>query len=125
MVCGDMKAVIRAVLTDPEARGAGKVGTGPRAVTRAKPVLVVTQFARAMNAQTDGVYSGQPRANSGQTAFILPSAVQPLPARPRAQRERRHDLRRRNSRSHNTASALNRRSTSPTPIRMFGSIINP
>ncbi|HQW80409.1 MAG TPA: DUF1800 family protein [Pseudomonadota bacterium] len=47
-VRGDMKAVIRAVLTDPEARGAA-TGTAPRGKLR-EPLLRMTQLWRAFDA---------------------------------------------------------------------------
>ncbi|MBK6436909.1 MAG: DUF1800 domain-containing protein [Rhodanobacteraceae bacterium] len=47
-VRGDMKAVIRAILTDPEARGAA-TGTAPRGKLR-EPLLRMTQLWRAFDA---------------------------------------------------------------------------
>ncbi len=74
---GDMKAVIRAVLTDPEARGAAKWAPGYG--HQSEPVLAVTRLARAMNAQTDGVYFRATTGNSGQTVFISPSVFNYYP----------------------------------------------
>ena len=76
-VRGDMKAVIRAVLTDPEARGAAK--WAPAYGHQSEPVLAITRLARAMNAQTDGVYFRTTTANSGQTVFISPSVFNYYP----------------------------------------------
>lgn len=76
-VRGDMKAVIRAVLTDPEARGAVK--WDPAYGHQAEPVLAITRLARAMNAQTDGVYFRTTTGNSGQTVFLSPSVFNYYP----------------------------------------------
>ena len=76
-VRGDMKAVIRAVLTDPEARGAAK--WAPAYGHQSEPVLAITRLARAMNAQTDGVYFRTTTGNSGQTVFISPSVFNYYP----------------------------------------------
>ena len=76
-VRGDMKAVIRAVLTDPEARGAAK--WAPAYGHQSEPVLAITRLARAMNAQTDGVHFRTTTANSGQTVFISPSVFNYYP----------------------------------------------
>ena len=75
-VRGDMKAVIRAVLTDPEARGAAKWAYAYG--HQSEPVLAITP-ARAMNAQTDGVRFRTTTANSGQTVFISPSVFNYYP----------------------------------------------
>lgn len=76
-VRGDMKAVIRAVLTDPEARGAAK--WDPTYGHQAEPVLAITRLARAMNAQTDGVFFRTTTGNSGQTVFVSPSVFNYYP----------------------------------------------
>ena len=71
-VRGDMKAVIRAVLTDPEARGAVKLDPGYGKLR--EPVLFITGLARAINAQTDGVYFGGQSGALGQQLFY-PASV--------------------------------------------------
>ncbi|MBL8311421.1 MAG: DUF1800 domain-containing protein [Burkholderiales bacterium] len=76
-VRGDMKAVIRAVLTDPEARGPAK--WNPTFGHQAEPVLAITRLARAMNAQTDGVFFRTTTGNSGQTVFVSPSVFNYYP----------------------------------------------
>ena len=52
-VRGDMKAVITAILLDPEARG--DVKTDPNYGHLREPVLLMTHLLRAFNAVTDGV----------------------------------------------------------------------
>ncbi len=60
-VRGDLKAVVRAILLDPEARGAVKLDTGYGRLR--EPVQYIAGMARALNAQTDGVFfRGQPSA---------------------------------------------------------------
>lgn len=76
-VRGDMKAVLRAVLTDPEARGAAK--WDPAYGHQAEPVLAITRLARAMNAQSDGVFFRNTTGNSGQTVFLSPSVFNYYP----------------------------------------------
>ncbi len=76
-VRGDMKAVIRAVLTDIEARGATK--WTPNYGHQSEPVLAITRLARAMGAQTDGVFFRNTTANSGQTVFISPTVFNYYP----------------------------------------------
>ena len=71
-VRGDMKAVIRAILTDPEARGAVKLDPGYGKLR--EPVLFMTGLARAVNAQTDGVYFGSQSGGLGQQLFY-PASV--------------------------------------------------
>jgi uncharacterized protein (DUF1800 family) len=76
-VRGDMKAVIRAVLTDVEARGAAK--WAPVYGHQSEPVLALTRLARAMNATSDGVYFRGLTAAAGQTVFIAPSVFNYYP----------------------------------------------
>jgi hypothetical protein len=66
-VRGDMKAVITAVLKDPEARGAAKLDPGYGKLR--EPVLYVTGIARALDAASDGVYLSQQSAALGQNVF--------------------------------------------------------
>jgi uncharacterized protein (DUF1800 family) len=66
-VRGDMKAVIKAVLMDVEARGAAK--WAPNYGHQSEPVLMMTRLARAMNAQTDGVYFRTTTGGAGQSVF--------------------------------------------------------
>jgi uncharacterized protein (DUF1800 family) len=76
-VRGDMKAVIRAILTDVEARGAAK--WTPSYGHLSEPVLKLTRLARAMNATTDGIYFRGVTANSAQNVFYSPSVFNYYP----------------------------------------------
>jgi uncharacterized protein (DUF1800 family) len=70
-VRGDMKAVVRAILTDSEARGASK--TGDNAGKVKEPVLLMTSIARVIGMTTDG-YVFTTRDNGlGQAIFQAPS----------------------------------------------------
>ena len=74
---GDLRAVVRAILTDPEARGARKIDPGYGKLV--EPVLFMTSLARAANAKSDGVTF---RANSsalGQFVFYSPSVFNYYP----------------------------------------------
>ena len=66
-VRGDMKAVITAVLKDPEARGAAKLDPGYGKLR--EPVLYVTGIARALDAASDGLYLSQQSTALGQSVF--------------------------------------------------------
>lgn len=69
-VRGDMKAVIKAILFDPEARG--DVKTDPNYGHLREPVLYVTSVLRALNATSDGDLT--PQTNPmGQNLFYSPS----------------------------------------------------
>jgi uncharacterized protein (DUF1800 family) len=76
-VRGDMKAVVRAVLTDIEARGAAKREPGYGHLS--EPVLKLTRLARAMNASTDGAYFRVATAGSAQNVFYSPSVFNYYP----------------------------------------------
>ncbi|MEO7743591.1 MAG: DUF1800 family protein [Usitatibacter sp.] len=69
---GDLRAVVRAILLDPEARGARKVD--PAFGKLVEPVLYLTGVARALGARSDGVYFRQQGQNLGQFVFY-PSSV--------------------------------------------------
>jgi len=71
-VRGDMKAVIAAILSDPEARGPVKLDPGYGKLR--EPVLFMTGVARATNAKSDGVFFGQQSGVLGQSLFY-PSSV--------------------------------------------------
>jgi uncharacterized protein (DUF1800 family) len=66
-VRGDLKAVVNAILTDPEARGATK--PSPSYGKLREPVLFMAAAARALNTQSDGVYFGQQSGQLGQPLF--------------------------------------------------------
>ncbi len=76
-VRGDMKAVVKAILLDVEARGAAK--WTPNYGHQSEPVLAITRLARAMNATTDGVYFRNTPSGSGQTVFYAPSVFNYYP----------------------------------------------
>jgi len=76
-VRGDLKAVVRAVLLDPEARG--DVKTDPKYGKLREPVQLLTNLLRAFNATSDGVLGlrspgGDLTANLDQPLF-LPATV--------------------------------------------------
>ncbi len=66
-VRGNLKAVITAILTDPEARG--DVKTDPSYGKLREPVLFLTAAARALGATSDGVFFTQQAKNVGQNVF--------------------------------------------------------
>jgi uncharacterized protein (DUF1800 family) len=76
-VRGNMKAVVRAALTDAEARGAAKLDPGYGKLR--EPALYVAGAARAVNAKTDGVYFGPAAATLGQNVFYSPSVFNYYP----------------------------------------------
>ena len=74
---GDLRAVIRAILTDPEARGARKID--PAYGKLVEPALFMTSMARAFGASSDGVYlRGQSNA-LGQFVFYSPTVFNYYP----------------------------------------------
>lgn len=76
-VRGDMKAVVRAILLDPEARGDVKTDT-----TYGKlrdPILYVTGVLRALGGTSDGVYANQQGSSLGQAVFQAPSVFNFFP----------------------------------------------
>ena len=68
---GDLKAVVTAILTDIEARGAAKFEPTYGHLT--EPVLLVTGLARALSAKTDGYYFYNSSNGLGQTVFSAPT----------------------------------------------------
>jgi uncharacterized protein (DUF1800 family) len=76
-VRGDMNAVARAILTDPEARGAVKLD--PAYGKMREPALYVAAAARAVNAKSDGVYFGPAASTLGQNLFYSPSVFNYYP----------------------------------------------
>jgi uncharacterized protein (DUF1800 family) len=71
-VRGDMRAVVNAILTDPEARGAFKLDSDYGKLR--EPVLFIAAAARILGAQSDGVYLAQQTAPLGQSLFY-PASV--------------------------------------------------
>jgi uncharacterized protein (DUF1800 family) len=76
-VRGDMKAVVRAILLDPEARGAVKLD--PAYGKLREPVLYLTGAARGVSAKTDGVFFGPAGALLGQNLFYAASVFNYYP----------------------------------------------
>ena len=74
---GDLRAVVRAILTDPEARGARKID--PAYGKLVEPVLFMTSLARAANARSDGVAFRASSGTLGQLAFYSPSVFNYYP----------------------------------------------
>ena len=74
---GDMKAVVRAILLDPEARGDVKLDSGYGKLR--EPVLLVAGAARGVNTSTDGVYFGSIVGGLGQNLFYSPSVFNYYP----------------------------------------------
>ncbi|NIJ07746.1 uncharacterized protein (DUF1800 family) [Sphingomonas vulcanisoli] len=70
-VRGDMKAVIKAILTDTEARGAA--GSGDTYGKVKEPILLLTGVARAIGMTSDGFVLTQRDAALGQPVFQAPS----------------------------------------------------
>ena len=70
-VRGDMRAVLRAVLLDPEARG--DVKTAADYGKLREPALVLTNVMRALNGSSDGVFLFGQSSSMGQNVFQPPS----------------------------------------------------
>jgi hypothetical protein len=68
---GDLKAVVRAILTDPEARGPEKFDAAYGQLN--EPVLFVSQMARALGVKTDGQYFQNQTNAMAQTVFFSPT----------------------------------------------------
>ncbi len=70
-VRGDLRAVVQAILLDPEARGARM--NEPDFGRLKDPVLYMTGLLRALDGQSDGVYLRDQAAAMGQNVFVPPS----------------------------------------------------
>jgi uncharacterized protein (DUF1800 family) len=68
---GDLRAVVRAILLDPEARGARKID--PAYGKLQEPVLFMTGVARALTGYTDGVFFRAQSSTLSQFVFYAPS----------------------------------------------------
>jgi uncharacterized protein (DUF1800 family) len=77
-VRGDMKATVRAILLDPEARG--DASDNPKFGRLREPVHLTASFARAMGAATDGIYLKNVSAQMGQNLFYSPTVFNYYPA---------------------------------------------
>jgi hypothetical protein len=73
-----VKAVLRAVLLDPEARGDAK--TDPRYGMLKEPVLFITSLLRQLDAVSDGNRLYEPARAMGQDVFYAPSVFNYYPA---------------------------------------------
>jgi uncharacterized protein (DUF1800 family) len=76
-VRGDLQAVVRAILLDPEARG--DAPAGPQFGKLREPVLYVTGVMRALGAQSDGVDLIGQSAGMAQNVFVAPSVFNFFP----------------------------------------------
>lgn len=70
-VRGDLKAVVRAILSDGEARGDAKAGASDGKLK--EPVLLITALARLLNVATDGYAFATRDAGMGEAPFRSPS----------------------------------------------------
>jgi uncharacterized protein (DUF1800 family) len=70
-VRGDLKAVVRAILLDPEVRG--EVKTAAKYGKLKEPVLFMTSLARGLGGKNDGVYFRGQLAALGQSLFNSPT----------------------------------------------------
>jgi uncharacterized protein (DUF1800 family) len=80
-VRGDMKAIVAAILLDPEARG--DVKTDPNYGHLREPVLLITHLLRTFNATSDGVLASTPFSYTndlGQNLFNPPTVFSYYPA---------------------------------------------
>ena len=77
-VRGDMKAVVRAVLLDPEARGDVRAEANYGMLR--EPVLFVTALLRGLNAASDGNRLYEPTRAMGQDVYYAPSVFNYYPA---------------------------------------------
>jgi uncharacterized protein (DUF1800 family) len=76
-VRGNLKAVVNAILTDPEARG--DAHSEPTYGKLREPVLFLTAAARAVGTTSDGVYFTQQARSLGQDLFNAPSVFNYYP----------------------------------------------
>ncbi len=70
-VRGDLKAVVRAILLDPEARGPAKTASDFGSLR--EPVLMITSLVRALNGVTDGAGLGDRASPLGQRPYFSPT----------------------------------------------------
>jgi uncharacterized protein (DUF1800 family) len=70
-VRGDLRAVVQAILLDPEARGDLKASATYGHLV--EPILLVTQMMRGLGTTTDGVYESTQLGGMSQTIFTSPS----------------------------------------------------
>ena len=75
---GDMKAMLRALLLDPEARSDPRFNV--QAGLLKEPVLLVTNLLRALEVQSDGIYVAKWPRRMGQHVYYSPSVFNYYPA---------------------------------------------
>jgi hypothetical protein len=75
---GNLKAVVRAILLDPEARTANDANT--RYGRFREPALYVTAFLRSVGVASDGIELGEVAQAMGQNVFYAPSVFNYFPA---------------------------------------------
>lgn len=76
-VRGDLGAVVRAILLDPEARGERSADAGHGKLS--EPVLFLTAMARSLNVATDGVWFRNGASTLSQNLFYPPSVFNYYP----------------------------------------------
>ena len=76
-VRGDLKAVVKAILLDPEARNVASPGSVVRHLR--EPVLAVTAAIRALNGITDGNRLAGATNNLGQNPYFSPTVFNYFP----------------------------------------------
>jgi uncharacterized protein (DUF1800 family) len=76
-VRGDLAAVVRAILLDPEARGPAK--TAADFGTLKEPVLMLTGMLRALSGVTDGSQLSTQTGNLGQNPYFAPTVFNYFP----------------------------------------------
>jgi uncharacterized protein (DUF1800 family) len=70
-VRGDLGAVVKAILTDPEARGDAPATSGFGHLR--EPALFITSMLRSLGGQSDGVLARSASSNMGQPIYTAPS----------------------------------------------------
>lgn len=74
---GNLAAVVRAILTDPEARGDAPADADAGHLR--EPALFATTLLRALGGRSDGVYLRAQAAAMGQTVFVPPTVFNYYP----------------------------------------------
>jgi uncharacterized protein (DUF1800 family) len=77
-VRGDLKAVVKAILMDPEARGGGSA-SDPTYGSLKEPVLMITNMIRGLSGVTDGNRMEGNASNLGQRPYYAPTVFNYFP----------------------------------------------
>jgi uncharacterized protein (DUF1800 family) len=77
-VRGDLRAVVKAILTDPEARGGGSAGD-PTYGSLKEPVLMITGLIRSLSGVTDGNRLEGAASGLGQRPYYSPTVFNYFP----------------------------------------------